>query len=134
VRAFWSRQLTCMEVLGCGSVRLRVFLQGLGITSSLNTSLIIAFICVMEVGDWTAAQLTLFCRVAWRSKKPVYRLHYWELVPSPKLEQPTYYYVPLGLFSYHEVAFWFGPVETGGTDAHVGAWISARVASRKSAP
>jgi hypothetical protein len=57
VRAFWSRQLTCMEVLGCGSVRLRVFLQGLGITSSLNTSLIIAFICVMEVGDWTAAQL-----------------------------------------------------------------------------
>ena len=41
-----------MEVLSCGSVRLRVFLQGLGIASSLNTSLIIAYICVMEASDW----------------------------------------------------------------------------------
>ena len=55
MHAFWSPQLTYMEVLGCGSVRLRVFLQGLGIASSLNTSLIGAFICVMEVGDWTTA-------------------------------------------------------------------------------
>ena len=41
-----------MEVLSCGSVRLRVFLQGLGIATSLNTSLIIAYICVMEASDW----------------------------------------------------------------------------------
>lgn len=41
-----------MEVLSCGSVRLRVFLQGLGFAASLNTSLIVAYICVMELGDW----------------------------------------------------------------------------------
>ena len=57
MHAFWSRQLTYMEVLGCGSVRVRVFLQGLGIASSLNTSLIVAYICVMEVGDLHEAEI-----------------------------------------------------------------------------
>ena len=52
MHAFWSRQLTYMEVLSCGSVRLRVFLQGVGFAASLNTSLIVAYICVMELGDW----------------------------------------------------------------------------------
>jgi hypothetical protein len=32
--------------------------------------------------------VTSYCRVAWRAKKPVYRLHYWDLVPSPKLGHP----------------------------------------------
>ena len=41
-----------MEVLSCVRVRLRVFSQGLGFAASLNISLIVTYICVLEEGDW----------------------------------------------------------------------------------
>ena len=52
MHASWSRQLSQMDVLSCVRVRLRVFSQGFGVAASLNTSLIVAYICVMELGDW----------------------------------------------------------------------------------
>ena len=52
MHASWSRQLTQMDVLSCVRVRLRVFSQAFGVAASLNTSLIVAYICVMELGDW----------------------------------------------------------------------------------
>ena len=50
-RASRSRQLTRMVVLSCVRVRARVFSQGLGFAASLNISLIVTYICVLEEGD-----------------------------------------------------------------------------------
>ena len=57
-----------MEVLSCGSVRLRVFLQGVGFAASLNTSLIVAYICVIEIAPSASLCETNLVRCTGRAR------------------------------------------------------------------